>query len=503
VISIDSEERTVRYQASHSVTCDVSPAQVYALISDSRRWPELLEPCEAVTVLSSDASSEHIELSAQVNGERMTWQSKRRFRPEVFGVETTVVQPMKLVAAMTTSWRVVALNALQSVLVLEHDYDLCDDVTGQVEGVSTRSEAAVFIETAIDRNSTVELGNIKAAVERAALSPAAVEPSRNQHLRHSIVCDAPADLVYGLVRSTDSWPTLFDACVGVRVLEATPDSELVRVEALQDGRTVSWDTRRTYHDTIRRVDYQLLVPMPLVESMSGQWRVLQLDSRRCLLTVDRTWRMLPDVTRIRPGIHTVTEASAFVRAFVDGNAGAEMIAIRALAESGTEALTSTTSRYFLPHPADRVYGVLADVAGWRKILPHCESLDVRYDDGTHQEFTMDVQAGDDVETFRSVRFCDAQTLTITYFQPEPPPAMTRHTGSWEVRAVEGGSEVVSRHTAVLGPAAARAFGTNDVRRLKGRVREQLERNSGLTVDACDTWLRTNPDGGTSGTSADA
>jgi len=500
----------MQYQASHSVVCDAPPAQVYGLISDARRWPDLLEPCEAVEVLAGDGTSEHLRISARVNGELMTWESHRRFLPEVFGIQAVVVKPMKLVAAMTTTWRVVGVNDRQSLLLLEHDYDLLDDVTGEVGGVVTREQAEAFIERAIDRNSTVELGNLKAAVERSA-----APGGRSWTMRHSIVCRAAADDVYALIRSTDSWPRLFDACTGVTILESTGgspqhpggspqhpggspqnpggspqhpgDSELVRVEAVQGGRPASWDTRRRYHDRVRRVEYELVVPMPLTERMSGEWRVVELGDGRCLLTVDRRWQVAADVTG--SPYASPEEAGTALYRRLDANADAEMVAIKALVEEGTDAITSTTSHHYLPHPPDRVYELLADVSAWPAVLPHCDGLTVTHDDGRHQEFSMDVQTPHGAETFRSVRICDPGTLTISYFQPVPPPVLARHSGSWEVVAAPGGCEVVSRHTALVAvDVASEVFGTDDVSRLKGRVREQLERNSGLTVQAVGARL---------------
>jgi ribosome-associated toxin RatA of RatAB toxin-antitoxin module len=479
----------MEHKATHSIICDVPVGRVYRFISDSPRWPDVLEPCEAVTVVSSDDDSEHIEVTARVNDQSMTWQSRRRFLPAVYGVDAVVVRPMTLVKAMTTSWRVVALNSQQSLLLLEHDYDLCGEVSGLIDGVRTHAEASRFIATAIDRNSTTELGNIKASVEADAYPEIDDSVASEQHMRHSIICRAPADAVYQLVRSTSSWPRIFDACQEVSLLEVTPDSELVRVYATSGGGTVSWDTRRRYSDSIRRVDYQLITPMPLVSSMRGEWRVIELGPELCLLTVDRAWQLLPEVAGIQPGIDTPSEAARYLRGYLHGNADAEMLAIRALAEEQTDALTSLTSRFPLPFPAHLVYGVLADVTSWPKILPHCESLQVRHDDGQHQEFTMDVQTAQGTEMFRSVRLCDAERLTITYFQPDPPATLARHSGSWEIRAAGGGCEVISRHTALLDLAAcAKAFGTDEVSALKGRVRDQLEANSGLTVQASAAFL---------------
>ena len=326
----------MRYRASHSVVCDAPPGRVYDLIRRTDRWPAVVRPCEAVTVLRSTPATELVEITARANGRLMTWQSERRFRPEAFGVDATIVQPMPLVADMSTTWRVVALDGERALLLLEHDYSLCTEVAGQVPGVTTHEDAARFIGAAIDANSTAELADFRAAAE------AVPEGQRDFHLRHTVTCDAHADAVYDLVRDTRHWPRVFPACVGATRVGIDARGEVVRIEAVQDGRPVAWNTRRRYADAIRRIDYDLPVPMPLLASMSGQWRVVPLDGAtgpgaRCVLTVDRWWRVLDDVTGLVPGVGTPEEAAAFVRAWVGGNAAAEMVAIRASVE-GVERL---------------------------------------------------------------------------------------------------------------------------------------------------------------------
>jgi aromatase len=156
------------------------------------------------------------------------------------------------------------------------------------------------------------------------------------------VCDATSELVYSIIRDVSIWPELFEPCVATAVIDETASTQVVRVEALQKGQRVSWDSRRRYRDEIRRIDYQLIVPMPFVEAMSGEWRVVPLDGDRCLLTVDRWWRILADVSGIREGVDTVPQAAAFVSEYVNRNAGAEMDSIRAFvvgqADSDTERL---------------------------------------------------------------------------------------------------------------------------------------------------------------------
>jgi ribosome-associated toxin RatA of RatAB toxin-antitoxin module len=324
--STTEEQDTMRYQATHSIQCGAPPEVVYAVISDSAQWPELLAPCDRVTVLESDAGGELIEVRARVGGVPMCWRSRRTFRPEVHGVDAAIVEPMPLVADMRTSWRIVPVDAGTSLVVLEHDYTLRAEVAGLVDEVATHEQAHRFIADGIHRNSTTELADIRAAAE------CRVAERRTGAARHSVVCVAPVDTVYQLVRDTRNWPRIFEACLDAVVLERDGDVELVRIHAEQEGEPVSWCTRRTYHDGIHRIDYELTEPMPFLADMRGQWRVVPLDEHRCLLTVERRWTLLPDVSGIRGGIDTVAEAARFVAVFVDGNAEDELREIRELVE---------------------------------------------------------------------------------------------------------------------------------------------------------------------------
>jgi aromatase len=310
--------------ASHSIVCQAPAQVIYELISQSCQWPHILQLCEKVEVIESGPDRELVEISARIHGQLTSWQSERHRVPEVLGVETRMVRPMPLVARMHTSWRVFDLGAGASLLVLEHDYDLKKDVAGAVEGVSTAEQAERYISAAIDANSGRELADFKAAAEASA------PPERDvEWARHSVVCDAEVDDVYERIRDTTEWPQMFEACVGTTVKQRDGNREVVTVHATQAGQIVSWDTERRYHDSIHRIDYRLLVPMPFVASMSGQWRVIPLQPGRCLLTVDRAWRILDDVGGIREDIHTRPQAAAFVRGYVENNAGAEMEAISA------------------------------------------------------------------------------------------------------------------------------------------------------------------------------
>lgn len=478
----------MQHTASHSILCNARRDRVFELIRRSVDWPQVFEPCLSVNVLETALNFERIEVSARVGGLAMSWESSRRFIPEVCGIDSTLIRPMKLVRAMTASWRVLHVNAEQCLLLLEHAYDLETEIAGQVEGVESAADAQRFIEAAIDANSRTELGNIKAAVEveREFAAPVALD----QHSSFSVVCEAPADSVYAVVRDTSLWPRIFDACLSATRLEGEAAQETVRIEALQEGRRVAWNTQRTYFDAIRRIDYYLPVPMPFLAAMRGQWRVVPLGAQRCLLTVDRHWRLLDDVRGVREGVETVAEASAIFDAFVNDNARAEMQAISHYVKGDREPCIAFTNTHDLPFPPGAVYEVLANIAAWPDVLPHCEAIEVMYDDTSYQEFSMRVRTPRGSESFRSIRRCDADGLTITYFQPNPPAVLRSHQGSWQVRSHGGGTRITTRHSVQLdaGECAA-SFGDTDPRLHKERVKSLLTTNSGATVAACVAWLK--------------
>ncbi len=82
--------------------------------------------------------------------------------------------------------------------------------------------------------------------------------------------------------------------------------------------------------------------------------------------------------------------------------------------------------------ADAVYSALFDVATWPGKLPHVKAINLTYDDGFYQEFSMDVDGADGRPiSVRSVRRCAPNQ--ISFFQPTPPQFLKHHCGEWFVQ----------------------------------------------------------------------
>jgi acyl carrier protein len=127
-------------------------------------------------------------------------------------------------------------------------------------------------------------------------------------------------------------------------------------------------------------------------------------------------------------------------------------------------------------PRGAVWQGLFDVAAWPRKLPHVVAIDINYDDGRYQEFTMDVDGADGRRiSVRSVRRCAGDR--ITFFQPKPPVFLRHHCGEWFFRELDDGlTHLTTMHRWTLADGISAAEGT----RIAGLLREHARL-------ALDTW----------------
>jgi hypothetical protein len=113
-------------------------------------------------------------------------------------------------------------------------------------------------------------------------------------------------------------------------------------------------------------------------------------------------------------------------------------------------------------------------------------MHVHYDDDVVQVVTMDVLTGGHETSFKSVRLQNKNC--ITYIQPEPPPALNVHRGSWEFVSTSTGTCVTCRHEIEVNSDSALKFlSAANITVAEGRVEEVMQEviktNSLQTIQA--------------------
>lgn len=117
-----------------------------------------------------------------------------------------------------------------------------------------------------------------------------------------------------------------------------------------------------------------------------------------------------------------------------------------------------------------VYNAFYDLHGWKSILNDVTDVDVQYEDGNHQVFTMTVDRPGGEETVRGIR-TGKHLEVITLCQTTPPPGFRKMHGHWYFEGEPGHVTVRAvRDIELIDPASNEA--------VKEKVQEYLERNLG-------------------------
>jgi len=130
------------------------------------------------------------------------------------------------------------------------------------------------------------------------------------------------------------------------------------------------------------------------------------------------------------------------------------------------------------------YNAIYDMEKWPEKLPHVKRIETLYNDGTYQEFLMDVLSDSGLVQVRSIRRC-IPNEGITFFQPKPPKFLKHHCGGWSFKSQATGCIVSTWHQWNLEPSiASEIFPNNDKMTTKESVTNVLLAHANL---ALNTW----------------
>lgn len=141
---------------------------------------------------------------------------------------------------------------------------------------------------------------------------------------------------------------------------------------------------------------------------------------------------------------------------------------------------------YYPTPIEQVDDAYWRAEKWPGLTEHVSGLHIHYEDDVAQVLTMEVNTRGNRASFRSVRY--RQRNRIYYFQPSPPPFLTRHYGYWDFKTNGAGTDVTSCHYFDIEEKLAREFaatvlGWDGVGTTASRIGELLKSNSRQTMEA--------------------
>jgi aromatase len=296
-------------------------------------------------------------------------------------------------------------------------------------------------------------------------------------VEHEIMISASADAVYRLIADVENWPRIFPPTIHAEQVEATGDTERIRIWATANGAAKNWTSRRVLDPALRRIEFRQEVSTPPVAAMGGTWIVETISAEQCKVRLLHDYRAVDDDP----------EGLAWIDEAVDRNSRAELAALKANVERivgpNEDLLLSFEDTVRIQGSVKDVYDFLNEAGLWKERLAHVARVELTEDEPGLQVLEMDTRTKDgSTHTTKSVRVCFPHHK-IVYKQTTLPALMTVHTGYWLLEEAGDSVYATSQHTVVINTENIQAVLGEQAGVAEARdfVKKALSGNSGATL----------------------
>ncbi|MCQ9131932.1 aromatase/cyclase [Streptomyces hilarionis] len=293
-------------EVEHEITINAPATAVYRLLAEVTNWPRIFPPTIYVDREESGANEERIRIWATANGEPKTWTSRRVLDPEALRIGFRQEVPAPPVAAMGGTWIVEPLDQGASRVRLLHDYRAVDDDPHDL----------LWIERAVDRNSTSELAALKENVERAH---AAETQELTFSFTDTVRIEGSAKDAFAFVNEAARWTERLPHVARVRFSEDTPGLQELEMDTrAKDGST---HTTKSYRVVLghHRIAYKQVTLPALMTLHTGLW-IFEESGDGATASSQHTVTLNTDnIAKILGPEATVADARAYVQSALSTN----------------------------------------------------------------------------------------------------------------------------------------------------------------------------------------
>lgn len=305
---------------THTTRIHAPARVVYRVIADAVAWPQRFGPNVHVEREPLGAGRERLRIWATAENAVLAWTSLRELDEEGLIVRFRQEVPQPPIAAMAGTWRIAPA---------EDNYDACTlTLNHEFRAVHDDPEQLAWIERATERNSTIELSNIKALAESWAEQERLVFAFED-----SVLIDGTVEAAYDFLYRADLWTERLPHVDRIEVREDTANVQrMTMVTRAKDGSAHTTESVRICFPH-QRIVYKQLVPPALMTAHTGVWSIERTATGVVRVTSSHTVTVKPSAIAAVLGEGAdLAAARAFIRAAVGGNSAATL----ALAKSHVE-----------------------------------------------------------------------------------------------------------------------------------------------------------------------
>jgi aromatase len=306
-------------EVEHEITIDAPAAAIYRMLADVVHWPRIFPPTIYVDREATGADQERIRIWATANGTPKTWTSRRTLDPRALRITFRQEVSAPPVATMGGAWIIEPLTEGRARVRLLHDYTAVDDDPHDL----------LWIERAVDKNSTSELAALKVNVEAAH---ACDTDELTFSFTDTVQIDGRAKDAFDFINEAQFWSERLPHVAVARLTEDTPGLQHLEMDTrAKDG---SVHTTASYRVVLpdHRIVYKQVTLPALLTLHTGRW-TFEENTRGTTASSQHTVTLnTANIARVLGEQATVAQARAYVREALSTNSRATLAHAKAFAE---------------------------------------------------------------------------------------------------------------------------------------------------------------------------
>jgi len=243
-------------ETEHEITVKAPAEQVYALLADVGKWPEMFPPTVHAECVDRNGNSELIRIWATANGTAKAWTSRRERDSERMTIKFRQERSVAPVGGMGGEWVVKPVSGSECRVRLLHDFFAASDDPADLDWISQ----------AVDRNSTAELNALKSRAELAG-------PEQLITFSDSVAVDGRAQDVYDFLNEAQLWEKRLPHVARVVLEEETSGLQILEMDTSSPDGSVHTTRSVRVCEPDHSIIYKQIVLPPLMTLHTGRWHI--------------------------------------------------------------------------------------------------------------------------------------------------------------------------------------------------------------------------------------
>lgn len=283
----------------HEVKVAAGAEEVYRLLADLANWPWIFRSFVHAEVIGQADGFERCGMWTTSDERVEQWVAMRRTDAAALRIDFRPEEPAPPLTLMERSWVVVPLSPQESLVRLEHRYE--------VEG--NDAESLIATTGVIDAIADAETEALRTAAE--------LEPERRVVVNDQVTIGGDTASVHAVLHDVTAWPELLPHVVRADAVQDEKGLQLVEIDTREaDGSLLRMRTARVALPE-HLIAYKQLVLPPIGSSHTVRWR-LEPTRGGVAVTSEQTVVLSPaavDVAAVTAFVRR--ELSAKVRLILD------------------------------------------------------------------------------------------------------------------------------------------------------------------------------------------